>query len=184
MLVAMAISIVFIVVDLCSVLGAFSSSLPIGVNPFWKIAFVFKCLTDSVILDDFKTSLDKLRAWKMARFGKYGEEALSASDRRTRNTTHYTKAWEELHPDGTHVSSEGPSGFKTTIMHGGEKKDSSMSPTAISVATDISVMSSTAADGSASRPPQSSHQRADDRWTEESDDTYPLKPLSASGSQK
>lgn len=31
------------------------------VNPYWKLALVFKCLTDMIILDDFKTCLDKLR---------------------------------------------------------------------------------------------------------------------------
>ncbi|KAI1333661.1 hypothetical protein F5Y15DRAFT_410189 [Xylariaceae sp. FL0016] len=86
MLGAMFLSIVFSVVDFTSVLGAFDeSSLPVGLNPFWKLAFVFKCLTDSVILDDFKTALDRLRAWKMARFGSYGmgNDTGSANDRRT-----------------------------------------------------------------------------------------------------
>jgi hypothetical protein len=33
----------------------------VGVNPFWKLAPVFKCLTDTVmVLDDFKTALDRL----------------------------------------------------------------------------------------------------------------------------
>ncbi|ERF75754.1 hypothetical protein EPUS_01584 [Endocarpon pusillum Z07020] len=32
-----------------------------GVNPYWKLALVFKALTDTIILDDFKTCLDRLR---------------------------------------------------------------------------------------------------------------------------
>ncbi len=42
-----------------------------GINPFWKLSFVFKCLTDSVVLDDFKTALDRLRAFKISRLGSF-----------------------------------------------------------------------------------------------------------------
>jgi hypothetical protein len=38
MLAAMCLSIVFIIVDTCSVLGVFGSiSLPVGIEPFWKV---------------------------------------------------------------------------------------------------------------------------------------------------
>lgn len=57
-----------------SVTGALSSSLPVGINPFWKLSFVFKCLTDSVVLDDFKTALDRLRAFKINRLGSFAVE--------------------------------------------------------------------------------------------------------------
>jgi len=79
MLVAMALSIVFIVLDVLSVTEAFQSVLPVGINPFWKLSFVFKCLTDSVVLDDFKTALDRLRAFKISRLGSF---ALDDADRR------------------------------------------------------------------------------------------------------
>lgn len=53
----MTLSIVFIIIDLLSV----TPVIPIGViNPFWKLAFISKCLTDTIVLDDFKTALDKL----------------------------------------------------------------------------------------------------------------------------
>ncbi|KAF1814579.1 hypothetical protein P152DRAFT_279732 [Eremomyces bilateralis CBS 781.70] len=83
MLGAMFLSIIFIIIDICSVTQAFQSILPVGINPFWKLAFVFKCLTDTVILDDFKTALDRLRAFKMARINTY---SLSSVDHRTRAT--------------------------------------------------------------------------------------------------
>ncbi|KAH7412735.1 hypothetical protein BKA64DRAFT_567804 [Cadophora sp. MPI-SDFR-AT-0126] len=67
MIIAMILSIVFTIIDICAVTDRFSSSLPIGINPFWKLAFVFKLLTDSVILDDFKTALDKLSARNISR---------------------------------------------------------------------------------------------------------------------
>lgn len=57
LLLCMTLSIICIVIDLLSV----TPVIPIGViNPFWKFAFVFKCFTDSIILDDFKSALDAL----------------------------------------------------------------------------------------------------------------------------
>ena len=67
MLLAMILSIIFTVMDICATTGVFNTSLPIGNNPFWKLSFVFKCLTDTVILDDFKTALDKLLALTISR---------------------------------------------------------------------------------------------------------------------
>lgn len=67
MLGAMTLSIIFLIIDICSVTDAFQSILPVGINPFWKLSFVFKLLTDSVILDDFKTALDKLCDYNLNR---------------------------------------------------------------------------------------------------------------------
>ncbi|PGH33180.1 hypothetical protein GX50_04022 [[Emmonsia] crescens] len=69
MLAAMCLSIIFLIVDLLSVLHVFKGSLPTGVNPFWKLSFVFKCLCDTVILDDFKTALDRLRDYWLLKNG-------------------------------------------------------------------------------------------------------------------
>lgn len=70
LLAAMCLSVGFIIVDILSVTSVFkASSLPEGINPFWKLAFIFKCLTDTIILDDFKTALDKLKQYKMERLG-------------------------------------------------------------------------------------------------------------------
>ncbi|KAH7063457.1 hypothetical protein B0J12DRAFT_707313 [Macrophomina phaseolina] len=58
---SMLFSIVFILVDILAVTRVFNAhALPDGINPFWKLAFVFKCLTDTIVLDDFKTALDRL----------------------------------------------------------------------------------------------------------------------------
>ncbi|KAK2753703.1 hypothetical protein FQN55_000066 [Onygenales sp. PD_40] len=69
MLLSMCLSIVFLVVDLMSVLHVFEGALPTGINPFWKLSFVFKCLCDTVILDDFKTALDRLRDYWLMKNG-------------------------------------------------------------------------------------------------------------------
>ncbi|OAL45415.1 hypothetical protein IQ07DRAFT_591724 [Pyrenochaeta sp. DS3sAY3a] len=61
LLLCMTLSIICIVIDLLSV----TPVIPIGViNPFWKFAFVFKCFTDSIILDDFKSALDALSHYR------------------------------------------------------------------------------------------------------------------------
>ncbi|KAF2401041.1 hypothetical protein EJ06DRAFT_537818 [Trichodelitschia bisporula] len=69
LLTAMTLSLAFIIIDILSVTAVFRSSLPEGINPFWKLAFVFKCLTDTIILDDFKTALDRLKHHHLARLG-------------------------------------------------------------------------------------------------------------------
>jgi hypothetical protein len=65
LLASMALSVIFIVGDVLSVTSVFRSSLPTGINPFWKLAFIFKCFTDTIILDDFKTVLDRLKQYKL-----------------------------------------------------------------------------------------------------------------------
>ena len=30
------------------------------VNPYWKLALIFKCLTDNIMLDDFRTELSRI----------------------------------------------------------------------------------------------------------------------------
>jgi hypothetical protein len=63
----MMLSISFIILDCLSVTNVINDGLPDGLNPFWKLAFVFKCFTDTIILDDFKTALDKLKVYKLGR---------------------------------------------------------------------------------------------------------------------
>ena len=65
LLVAMMLSIAFTILDILAVTDALKKDLPAGIDPFWELAFVFKLLTDSVILDDFKTALDRLHTFKM-----------------------------------------------------------------------------------------------------------------------
>jgi hypothetical protein len=61
LLLSMLLSIAFTLVDILAVTPALRIG---GLNPFWKISLIFKCLTDTIILDDFKTCLDKLSAYK------------------------------------------------------------------------------------------------------------------------
>jgi hypothetical protein len=62
LLLSMSTSIIFIIIDVFAV----TSVLDIGgINPFWKFAFIFKCFTDTIFLDDFKTVLDRLWEHRM-----------------------------------------------------------------------------------------------------------------------
>jgi hypothetical protein len=72
LLLSMCLSMAFIIVDILSVTPALRVGLPDGINPFWKFAFVFKCFTDTIILDDFKTALDKLKEYKLQKLGAVG----------------------------------------------------------------------------------------------------------------
>lgn len=67
LLLSMCLSIGFIIVDILSVTSAIGIGLADGINPFWKFSFIFKCFTDTIILDDFKTVLDKLWQYKVDR---------------------------------------------------------------------------------------------------------------------
>ena len=83
----MILSLIFIILDIMSVTGAFDSALPEGLNPFWKLATVFKCLCDSIVLDDFKTALDRLMRHKMRREGFDSRGEHTASGYQTMGTT-------------------------------------------------------------------------------------------------
>lgn len=72
LLLSMCLSIGFIVVDILSVTPVLTVGLPDGINPFWKFAFIFKCFTDTIILDDFKTALDRLKEYKLQKLGGTG----------------------------------------------------------------------------------------------------------------
>lgn len=86
MLFSMCASLIFVVFDILSVTGVIHLGLATGVEPFWKVfplpsstgfpvefpltrqlSFIFKCLSDIVILDDFKTALDRIRSYWMRR---------------------------------------------------------------------------------------------------------------------
>jgi hypothetical protein len=95
MLGALLLSVIFIVLDVLSVTSVLSGVLPIGINPFWKLSFVFKCLTDSVVLDDFKTALDRLRAFKISRLGSFAIDNADERHREHRDDVRNANNWKE-----------------------------------------------------------------------------------------
>ncbi len=90
MLLSMCIGNIFTIFDLLAVTSVFHMG---GLNPFWKLAFIFQCFTDTIILDDFKTALDKLPEHKrnniamdsLSESGKSRWKRLAASNEMTAN---------------------------------------------------------------------------------------------------
>ncbi|KAG8527836.1 uncharacterized protein KY384_006752 [Bacidia gigantensis] len=64
-LASMFISIVFCVVDVLYATIGFGAI--VGINPYWKFSLVFKCFCDIIILDDFRSALEKIRHAAMRR---------------------------------------------------------------------------------------------------------------------
>jgi hypothetical protein len=66
LLAAVCLAIIFTIIDiLASILPGLSTVD--GINPYWKLSLVFKCLTDTIMLDDFKTELKRLGFARMER---------------------------------------------------------------------------------------------------------------------
>lgn len=56
---AICLSLIFTAIDIAASIHNFIGSVD-GINPWWKLSLVFKCLTDTIMLDDFKTELKRL----------------------------------------------------------------------------------------------------------------------------
>jgi hypothetical protein len=63
MLACMFTSIAFLLTDI--VINALRKSSLSGINPYWRFALVFKCASDTIFLDDFKSVLDDIVQRKM-----------------------------------------------------------------------------------------------------------------------
>lgn len=64
--IAIILALIFTALDIVSSIHSFIGSTD-GINPFWKLSLVFKCLTDAILLDDFKTELKRLGVKRMKR---------------------------------------------------------------------------------------------------------------------
>jgi hypothetical protein len=89
----MTLSVIFLFIGVLSVTHVIASAgLPDGINPFWKLSFIFKCLTDTVILDDFKTALDRMKDYRLRRLppsyaDRYGHAERASTEPITVHTT-------------------------------------------------------------------------------------------------
>ncbi|KAK5326663.1 hypothetical protein LTR93_003526 [Exophiala xenobiotica] len=61
---AICLAMIFTAFDIVASIHNFIGSTD-GINPFWKLSLVFKCLTDTIMLDDFKTELKRLGIKRM-----------------------------------------------------------------------------------------------------------------------
>lgn len=64
MLLCMFLSVVFLVTDVA--VSAAKITANSGINPYWRFALVFKCASDTIFLDDFKSVLDDIVARKFS----------------------------------------------------------------------------------------------------------------------
>ncbi|KAJ4295258.1 hypothetical protein N0V90_007269 [Kalmusia sp. IMI 367209] len=67
MLACMFISIAFLLTDVA--VNAAHITASSGINPYWRFALVFKCASDTIFLDDFKSVLDDIIARKLSSAG-------------------------------------------------------------------------------------------------------------------
>ncbi|KZM28517.1 hypothetical protein ST47_g319 [Ascochyta rabiei] len=58
MLLCMFLSIAFLLTD--AAISAARVTASSGINPYWRFALVFKCASDTIFLDDFKSVLDNI----------------------------------------------------------------------------------------------------------------------------
>lgn len=66
------LALIFTALDIAASIHSFIGSTD-GINPFWKLSLIFKCLTDAILLDDFKTELKRLGLRRMKRDEKRRE---------------------------------------------------------------------------------------------------------------
>lgn len=67
MLLCMFFSIAFLLTDVA--VSAAKVTANSGINPYWRFALVFKCASDTIFLDDFKSVLDDIVARKFSSAG-------------------------------------------------------------------------------------------------------------------
>lgn len=60
LLLAIVFAVGFTVVDVVATVLEGRLGNVDGINPFWKLSLVFKCLTDAIMLDDFATELRRI----------------------------------------------------------------------------------------------------------------------------
>ena len=79
LLAAIILAMIFTIMDITASIVKFGGSD--GINPYWKLSLVFKGLTDTIMLDDFKTELKRIGIRRMQRDdARRGTIALTMDD--------------------------------------------------------------------------------------------------------
>ena len=66
MMFCMVLSIAFLLADV--IVTAANISTDAGINPYWRLTLVFKCASDTIFLDDFKSVLESIVAKRFRKF--------------------------------------------------------------------------------------------------------------------
>jgi hypothetical protein len=96
----MILSIIFAILDTLASTTVLRLAGRTGLNPFWKMGVIFKCMTNCTILDDFKVALDRLRAYKISRLNSFSGYTADGLD-----NSNLVATWEEIERE-THVLQE------------------------------------------------------------------------------
>lgn len=110
MLGCMFISIAFLLTDVA--VNAAHVTTTSGINPYWRFALVFKCASDTIFLDDFKSVLDDIVARKFSSAG--GTVFRGSQSHRRSHSQSCTRGGAELSErvsipgPTTNISSPGP----------------------------------------------------------------------------
>ncbi|KAF2020656.1 hypothetical protein BU24DRAFT_416334 [Aaosphaeria arxii CBS 175.79] len=102
MIACMFISIAFLLTDV--VVNAIRLTSSSGINPYWRFALVFKCASDTIFLDDFKSVLDEIVARKFSSTGGTIHRGPQ-SRRKSSVTARDPNEFIECGPITTHISS-------------------------------------------------------------------------------
>lgn len=62
---AVFLAICFTIIDLVATVTRNKLGGVDGIDPYWKLSLVCKCLTDAIMLDDFRTELKRIGANKV-----------------------------------------------------------------------------------------------------------------------
>ncbi|KAF5667169.1 hypothetical protein FHETE_5872 [Fusarium heterosporum] len=68
MLLCLILSITFLITDVVFMIVVSERG---GVNPFWRLALIFKCASDVIFLDDFKSVLDRISESAMRKIAAF-----------------------------------------------------------------------------------------------------------------
>ncbi|ETI23116.1 hypothetical protein G647_04913 [Cladophialophora carrionii CBS 160.54] len=106
LLIAICLALIFTAVDIAASIHNFIGSTD-GINPWWKISLVFKCLTDTIMLDDFKTELKRLNV-KRVRKEEMRRQTFALVD-----DLHDPKYGDDHHMEFTDALNASPLRFQT-----------------------------------------------------------------------
>ncbi|KAF2626260.1 hypothetical protein BU25DRAFT_344148 [Macroventuria anomochaeta] len=163
MLLCMFFSIAFLLTD--AAVSAARVTASSGINPYWRFALVFKCASDTIFLDDFKSVLDEIvhRKFSSANgtVGRGPNVGLSSSHD-VRKRSHSSRGDEfiectslEQPPSLPKVSTMEPSAIKSRFLNPFAAKKNRTNVPEIHVGQEMSVTL---------QPRQASH----DSWNSES----------------
>jgi hypothetical protein len=79
LLASICLALIFTAVDIAASIHNFTGGTD-GINPWWKLSLVFKCLTDTIMLDDFKTELKRLNIKRMRKEEQHRQSLALADD--------------------------------------------------------------------------------------------------------